>query len=140
MEEFDDYFTEIRNFGPEDPNYLRTVRQRVEELEEDEAERARDVLYDILEEKSNRLKRELNEAKAPGLILFVGTGVPDGHGILLDGYPWGGVDLKTFTDRLSTYDQEVYLTHEISHAFHYAKAHRFILETTRGFYSHRSSK
>ncbi len=136
LEEFGDSFAEIRDFGPENPNYLRTTRHRVEELEEDEAGRARDLLHDILKRKINRLKKELNEAESPGLILFVGNGVPDGHGILLDGNPWVAIDLKSFADRLETYNQEIYLAHEATHAFHYARSPSFYFANERAAIIH----
>lgn len=133
LEKFSDYFDEIGDFGPEDPNYLQRTRKRVDKIEEPKVREARNLLGEIADEKVNRVKKEINAEYEPGLVIFVGTGVPDGHGILVDGDPWVVIDLKTFIDRLESYDQEIYLAHEIAHAFHYASSPSFYFGNDQKF-------
>jgi hypothetical protein len=125
LEKYHDFFEEIREFGPKDQNYLQAVRKRIERLDENMTQKGRDRIEEISKEKVNLMQGEIDTEKVPGLIIFIGNGIPDGHAILLDGNPWIVIDLKTFVDRSDTYDGEVYLTHEISHAFHYEKAPSF---------------
>jgi len=125
LAKYNDFFEEIREFGPKDQNYLQLTRERVDKLDENIAQRARDRIKEIINEKVNRIQGEIDTEKVPGLIILIGNGIPDGHAILLDGTPWVVIDLKTFVDRSDTYDREVYLIHEVSHAFHYEKAPSF---------------
>lgn len=125
LAKYNDFFEEVREFGPKDQNYLQLTRERVDKLDESIAQRARDRIKEIINEKVNRMQDEIDTEKAPGLIILIGNGIPDGHAILLDGTPWVVIDLKTFVDRSDTYDGEVYLIHEVSHAFHYEKAPSF---------------
>lgn len=132
LEKYRNCFEEIRGFGPEDKNYLQATRERVEELDENLAQKEKTRLREITEEKVNRMRRKIDTEKDPGLIIFIGNGIPDGHAILLGGNPWVVIDLKTFVDRSDFYNQEVYLTHEIAHAFHYPKAPSFYFENNQG--------
>jgi len=125
LEKYGDYFEEIRDFGPRDRGYPETAGKRVKKLGEGEANKARDLLVEVAERAVNRIQNVTNSYVEPGLVLFVGNGVPDGHGILVDGGAWVAVDLKTFADRLGSYDQAIYLAHESTHAFHYASSPSF---------------
>ena len=125
LEKYHDFFEEIREFGPKDQNYLQAVRKRVRQLDDNMAKRGRGLIGKIVKEKVNLIQRELDTEEEPGLIIFIGNGIPDGHAILLDGNPYAVIDLKTFVDRLDAYDQAVYLTHEVTHAFHYKKTPSF---------------
>ncbi|MBS3788729.1 hypothetical protein KGY77_09210 [Candidatus Bipolaricaulota bacterium] len=125
IEKFSDYFGEIRDFGPKDRDYPETAGKRVKKLGEDEANKARDLLVEVAEESVNRIQNVTDSEVEPGLILFVGSGVRDGHGILVDGDAWVALDLKTFADRLEVHDQAIYLAHEATHAFHYANSPSF---------------
>ena len=121
LEKYRDWFEEIRGFGPKDQNYFQATRKRVEQLDEDIAQKRRGRIEKIVKEKVDRMQSEIDTEEVPGLIIFIGSGIPDGHAILLDEDPWVVIDLKTLVDRFDVYDMEVYLTHEISHAFHYSK-------------------
>ncbi len=125
VEEYSEVFAEIRDFGPKDTNYLRTTRKRAAELDEENAEETRDLIERIVKEKIKRINREVDVERKPGLILFIGNGVPDGHGILLDEEPWVVLDLKTFVERQENYDREIYITHETAHGFHYGNSPSF---------------
>ena len=125
LEKYRDFFEEIREFGPRGQSYFEVTRKRVNRLGEDIAQKGRDRIEEIIKERVNCTQRELDTEEDPGLIIFIGNGIPDGHAILLDGKPWVVIDLKTFVDRSDTYNQEVYLSHEIFHAFHYLKAPSF---------------
>ena len=125
FENYRDLFEEIREFGPRGQNYFQVARKRVKRLDNNMAQRGRERIEKIIAGKANRMQGEIDTEEVPGLIIFIGNGIPDGHAILSNGTPWAVIDLKTFVDRLDTYNQEVYLTHEISHAFHYKKAPSF---------------
>jgi len=125
IEKHREVFAEIKNFGPKAPNYIERTRKRAARLDEEDAEEARDLVERIVKEKIKRINREVDVERKPGLILFIGNGVPDGHGILLDGEPWVVLDLKTFVERQEGYDREIYITHETAHGFHYGNSPSF---------------
>lgn len=54
-----------------------------------------------------------------GLIIFIGDGSIDGHGIIVEDYPYVFIDLAAIIPNVSKYNLFSFIVHETIHAFHY---------------------
>jgi len=66
-----------------------------------------------------KIKEKLNISDIPDIVLFVGDGTIDGHGVLIEEEAYGFFELTTLKNSLSSYHAEVFLVHEIIHPIHY---------------------
>lgn len=54
-----------------------------------------------------------------GLIIFIGDGSIDGHGIIIDNNPYVFIDLSAIIPNISKYNLSTFMVHETIHALHY---------------------
>ncbi|NEZ49264.1 hypothetical protein FDB54_06465 [Clostridium botulinum] len=54
-----------------------------------------------------------------GLIIFIGDGSIDGHGIIIDNNPYVFIDLSASIPNISKYNLSTFMVHETIHALHY---------------------
>jgi len=68
IEKHREVFAEIKNFGPKAPNYIERTRKRAARLDEEDAEKARDLIERIVQEKIKRINRELEVKKSQAFL------------------------------------------------------------------------
>ncbi|WP_085829267.1 hypothetical protein [Clostridium massiliodielmoense] len=54
-----------------------------------------------------------------GLIIFIGDGSIDGHGIIIDNNTYVFIDLSAIIPNISKYNLSTFMVHETIHALHY---------------------
>ncbi len=65
------------------------------------------------------LENTFSDTQHLEIIMIVGEGYIDGHGVIVSNKPYVIIDLGTIAESLHEYDLEVFLIHEIIHALHY---------------------
>lgn len=105
-----------------DEDLISIIEDKIKSIDKD----ARDLLHRTslqIREEFKSIIPNLNtlfpSVNIKGLILLIGEGNIDGHGILVDGEPYVVIDLLTLASSIDIYDLESFLIHETVHAIHY---------------------
>ncbi len=76
-------------------------------------------LKDKINVVSEKLMKELKLNNIPDIVLFIGDGTIDGHGLLVNDETYGFFELTTLMMTVEIYNIEVFLAHELVHPIHY---------------------
>ena len=112
---FDEYFNlfDLNDRKEFEKNMNRTVKK----IKNNNFKRSLKILENKVEEKEAIILRKTNIDFDVDLIIFIGDGSVDGHGVLINNKPYVFFDLYAFIE--TSYTLEAFLIHEIIHPIHY---------------------
>lgn len=116
--ENNNFFAEYFSVFKDNDEFIESSRKSMADFTPEQVENISDQIINITENKLSLILKETGFSRGPGVIIFIGDGSWDGHGIIIDGKPYVFFDLASQKGE-NEYNLQTYITHELIHPFHY---------------------
>ena len=114
-----DFFKEYFKVFNHNDKFTEDTIQSLKEMNINDILDTSHVLEEKVQEKIEKITKDIELEVLPGMITFIGDESFDGHGIILNGKPYVFFDLTAVTRRKDKYNLDMYVTHELIHSIHY---------------------
>lgn len=115
----DPFIREYIEVFNENKLFKKYTIKKIDKADKNEIINKSNILIDAFKDTTNLL-RKFNIESNMGLIIFIGDGNIDGHGIIVEEYPYVFVDLSAIMPNIEKYDIDAFMLHETIHAIHYS--------------------